>query len=169
MHPPDHSSTLSHCSWLTVRDINDGKHLILSNNHVLANLSSGVDGRAAPGDAILQPGSHDGGQMDKDIIGRLERFVPMKRTFQPSECSVAHFLEIIANKLLKVLYPSYQVSLQRKNEQGNLVDAALATPFKKNDLSEEILELEKVTGVAEAFLGQDIVFSGRTSGVVHGS
>ena len=106
MHPPDHSSTLSHCSWLTVRDINDGKHLILSNNHVLANLSSGVDGRAAPGDAILQPGSHDGGQMDKDIIGRLERFIPMKRTFQPSECSVAHFLEIIANKLLRVLYPT---------------------------------------------------------------
>lgn len=39
-----------------VKDKNTGKRLILSNNHILANGSNGVDGRAKPGDAILQPG-----------------------------------------------------------------------------------------------------------------
>ncbi|NIU63493.1 MAG: hypothetical protein GWN66_23410, partial [Pseudomonas stutzeri] len=40
-----------------------GDHIyILSNNHVLANSNE-----AEPGDAILQPGPHDGGTMDDQI------------------------------------------------------------------------------------------------------
>jgi len=39
-----------------VKDKKSGDKLILSNNHILANGSNGVDGRAKPGDPILQPG-----------------------------------------------------------------------------------------------------------------
>jgi len=39
-----------------VKDKKSGAKLILSNNHILANKSNGRDGRAKPGDPILQPG-----------------------------------------------------------------------------------------------------------------
>jgi hypothetical protein len=49
------------------------KFYILSNNHVLANSND-----ASLGDPILQPGPVDGGQVPKDVIARLSRFVPIK-------------------------------------------------------------------------------------------
>lgn len=49
------------------------KYYILSNNHVLANSND-----ARIGDAILQPGPHDGGKAPRDIIARLTRFVPIR-------------------------------------------------------------------------------------------
>lgn len=53
-----------------VRDRRTGAVAILSNNHVLAN-SNG----AAVGDAILQPGTADGGRDPDDRIATLARFV----------------------------------------------------------------------------------------------
>ena len=50
--------------------------MILSNNHILANTTNGKDGRSAKDDPILQPGPYDGGQ-PTDVIGRLERVVPL--------------------------------------------------------------------------------------------
>jgi hypothetical protein len=47
-------------------------YYILSNNHVLANSNA-----AAAGDAILQPGPHDGGTYPRDLIARLSRFEPI--------------------------------------------------------------------------------------------
>jgi hypothetical protein len=47
-------------------------YLILSNNHVLANVN-----RAKPGDLILQPGPFDGGAYPADGIATLERFEPI--------------------------------------------------------------------------------------------
>lgn len=49
------------------------KFYILSNNHVLANSND-----ATVGDPILQPGRVDGGQLPRDIIARLTRFVPIR-------------------------------------------------------------------------------------------
>lgn len=46
--------------------------MVLSNNHVLANSNA-----AALGDAILQPGSFDGGRSPADQIAILERFMPV--------------------------------------------------------------------------------------------
>ena len=51
----------------------DGTELILSNNHVLAN-----ENRGAEGDPILQPGGFDGGRTDRDVIGRLQAWVPVR-------------------------------------------------------------------------------------------
>ena len=46
--------------------------LVLSNNHVLANSNQGK-----LGDPVLQPGPADGGLFPRDLIGSLERFVPI--------------------------------------------------------------------------------------------
>ncbi len=62
-----------------VRDIRRGDpqpgesdYLILSNNHVLADVNAGK-----PGDLILQPGAFDGGLFPSDAIATLERFEPI--------------------------------------------------------------------------------------------
>lgn len=60
-----------------VYDIDNGEPLILSNNHVLANATNGVDGLANIGDTILQPGGRDGGNIPGDVIGALLRFYPL--------------------------------------------------------------------------------------------
>jgi hypothetical protein len=49
--------------------------MVLSNNHVLANVNSG-----AFGDCITQPGPYDGGKCPADQIAILERFVPINFT-----------------------------------------------------------------------------------------
>lgn len=152
-----------------VKDLATGERFILSNNHVLANSSSGKDGRASAGDPVLQPGSYDGGKPEKDIIARLERFIPLRTTLQPPNCATARFWESLANKILTVLRPCYRVYLQRANEEGNLVDVAMARPLREEDLSSEIMALGLINGTAEAYPGDEVVFSGRTSGVVRGS
>jgi hypothetical protein len=151
-----------------VKEKESGRRLILSNNHVLANSSSGHDGRAAAGDAVLQPGAFDGGKMSSDIIASLERFVPMRQTFQRSQCASAGMWENAANKALSLFAPQYRVNLQRADSKGNLVDAAVAVPRDESDLSESILGLGRVRGAADISVGQPVRFSGRTSGLVKG-
>lgn len=55
-----------------VRDAK-GRLGVLSNNHVLAN-----ENAARRGDAILQPGSYDGGVPARDTVAALERFVRIR-------------------------------------------------------------------------------------------
>ena len=153
---------------VAVRDRASGARLILSNNHVLANTTSGNDHRAAPGDIILQPGAYDGGDANTDVLGRLMRFVPLRRTASQPQCATAAALEKVANRLISWLHPHYRVQLQRLNQGGNLVDAALAMPEREEDLADEILALGRISGTARAYLGQPISFSGRTSGLVKG-
>lgn len=50
--------------------------MILSNNHVLANATDGLDGRSKVGDPILQPSPGDGGTLE-DAIATLADFVPL--------------------------------------------------------------------------------------------
>jgi hypothetical protein len=50
----------------------NSRMLILSNNHVLANVNNAVYG-----DCICQPGPADGGACPKDQVAILERFVPI--------------------------------------------------------------------------------------------
>jgi hypothetical protein len=50
----------------------NARMLVLSNNHVLANVNAGVYG-----DCIVQPGPYDGGKCPPDQIAILERFVPI--------------------------------------------------------------------------------------------
>jgi hypothetical protein len=56
-----------------VKDRKSGTTMILSNNHVLAN-----ENDAKKGDAIIQPGSFDGGKRPKDVVAKLQKFVALK-------------------------------------------------------------------------------------------
>src|SRR5262249_33823714 len=73
-----HAITAGTFGWV-VRDIrhsdphpSDGDYLILSNNHVLANINAGKSG-----DLILQPGPFDGGLFPSDAVATLDRFEPI--------------------------------------------------------------------------------------------
>ncbi|AYF55236.1 hypothetical protein G8S49_03205 [Clostridium botulinum C] len=46
---------------------------ILGNNHLLA-----LNNQAPIGSAIVQPGVEDGGKIEKDVIGHLNKFIPIK-------------------------------------------------------------------------------------------
>lgn len=72
-----------------VHDNSSGKPLLLSNNHVLANGSSGRDGRCRTGDPILQPGAADGGEYPRDMVARLDRFVAIHPTDNLVDAAVA--------------------------------------------------------------------------------
>ncbi len=56
-----------------VRPRDGGPLALLSNNHVLAN-----ENRAKKGDAILQPGKHDGGNLPDDTVAHLADFIRIK-------------------------------------------------------------------------------------------
>jgi hypothetical protein len=71
-----------------VQDKVDHEFLILSNNHVLANSNN-----AEEGDSILQPGWFDGGTFPRDVIARLERFVPMVHRYNLIDAAVARPLD----------------------------------------------------------------------------
>ena len=55
------------------RSPRDQRMLVLSNNHVLANVN-----RGRAGDEIYQPGPHDGGKKQQNRLGILERFVTIQ-------------------------------------------------------------------------------------------
>ena len=150
-----------------VFDVKTGEPLILSNNHVLANSTNGRDGRARPGDPILQPGRYDGGT-DNDVIARLDRFVPIYKEVDESRCKIASMVEDVLNYAVKKMKKDYQVKLYRVSRSPNLVDAAVAKPLSAGDVSPEILELGTPKGTADAEIGQIIMKSGRTSGVTKG-
>jgi len=147
-----------------VRDRHTGEVLILSNNHVLANATSGADGKAKEGDAIYQPGPYDGGTQE-DLIGHLTRFVPIRREYGASNCPKAARLESLGNRVLKLIRPNYRLSLTRLEATENRVDCAAATPLQPELVSPEILELGPVRGTAPVEVGDRVQKSGRTSGV----
>lgn len=150
-----------------VRDLRTNATLILSNNHVLANLSDGFDGRARIGDAVLQPGRYDGGT-DKDLIATLERFIPLYRVNRPPTCRIARKLEQAANFALRILGPSYEVHFQRRTRVENLADAAVARPVKEEEISPDILGIGSPKGVKEVSIDDVVMKSGRTSGLTRG-
>lgn len=148
-----------------VKDRRTGEPLILSNNHVLANISNGRDGRASIGDPIFQPGPYDGGSSDR-VIGYLERFIPINPIVtREASCPRAARLQTILTNLVQLFRPDYQVRLQKINAASNLVDCAVARPVKKDYINPEILEIGIVKGIREPRIGMEIVKSGRSSGI----
>lgn len=128
----------------------NGQVYILSNNHVLANSNAGQ-----LGDAILQPGPHDGGT-SADQIGTLERFIPVGFEGSSSPgCSPLSFLIGLFGKSARALV----------NEPGNnTVDCAIAKPLSDDLVNPDILNIGIPTGVGIATLGTPVQKSGRTTG-----
>lgn len=149
-----------------VKDAITKELYILSNNHILANVSNGKDNRAKIGDPILQPGSYDGGT-NKDIIAHLHRFVPVNIEGQQSSCPVAQSFEMVLNNMLKLVRPDYKFRLEKYSFE-NLVDAALAKPISQDVIKSEILGLGSIKGVKKGMPGLDVQKSGRTSGITKG-
>ncbi len=149
-----------------VRDNKSGKPLLLSNNHVMANISNGKDGRAELGDPILQPGVYDNGSQPEDVIGRLERFVPINGSGS-TECPVAKSMEYLCNMLLSLFKPDYNIKFFKRGIE-NLVDCAVARPTREEKVDAEIMEIGKINDVTAPQVNMLIKKSGRTTGVTEG-
>ncbi len=150
-----------------VNDIKTDQPLILSNNHVLANRTNGHDGRAKVGDEILQPGVYDDGKTPDDLIGHLERFIPLNSNIDSTTCPIASEVERIANNFLHSLRPDYDLKLF-KQTVGNKVDCALAKPVNNDMINSNVLGIGKVKGVTDPEIDMEVIKSGRTSGVTTG-
>ncbi|MGQ9823833.1 MAG: hypothetical protein ACUVSK_02350 [Desulfotomaculales bacterium] len=150
-----------------VKDRTTGEKLILSNNHILANATNGRDGRSQIGDPVLQPGPHDGGG-PRDRIATLLRYVPVKRTVQETECPFAAAAERAAGAVLHIFRPDYDLKLLKRSQETNVVDCAVARPDAPGLISEDVLDIGPVTGVADPGPGEGVLKSGRTSGVTEG-
>ncbi|MDT8901436.1 hypothetical protein Q4T40_09310 [Selenomonadales bacterium 4137-cl] len=148
-----------------VRDRATGESLILSNNHVLANLTNGADGRAEAGDAILQPALYDGGSRDTSVIGHLQRFVPLHSQAVPPLCRIARTFEALVNKFIGAFKPQYRVQVWRDNETPNMVDCAVAAPVAADAVAADVFEVGDVQGVRETEIGMPVKKSGRSSGL----
>jgi hypothetical protein len=137
----------------------NGETLILSNNHVLA-----AENAAAVGDPILQPGPYDGGSDPDDRIAVLAEFIPIRfLSTEPSDCTVARTVAVLANGLAYLLGSGTRLLAVRLQEEENRVDAALARPVNPVDVSAEILELGTIRGIGSAGLGTKVRKSGRTT------
>ena len=142
----------------------DGEWMILSNNHVLANVNE-----ASIGDAILQPGAHDGGINPDDQIATLEDFVPLNLGESPSDCDIAGGLVSLLNGIGKALDSNTRLKAIRIQAEDNLVDAAIARPLREEDVLPEILNIGTIEGVAVAELGMALKKNGRTSNFTEGT
>ncbi len=143
-----------------VKDKKTGQALILSNNHVLANISDGRDGRAYKGDEILQPGSYDGGG-ESDIIAYLERFAPIYNN-EVNERGKVSCLSRGFTRLITLFNNILSSSYRQKN---NKIDGAVAKPKSEDIIEQEIIGIGKVNGTVQPKLGMKVIKSGRTTGV----
>lgn len=139
----------------------DGVRFILSNNHVLANSND-----ASIGDQTWQPGKADGGG-PADTIGHLSEFVPIVFTGDESTCPITNAVVRAFNFLTKLF--SRKSRIRSFVDIVNKVDCAISRPIDDQDLSDEILEIGKPTGFAEAALDDKVKKSGRTSGLNEGT
>ncbi len=144
-----------------VKDKKTGEPLILSNNHVLANITNGSDGKAEKGDPILQPGSYDGGDEESDVIAHLERFIPIYNN-QPPSCPLMFGLSKILKGVSNLVGSPYEV---RPSTIENKVDCAVAKPNNPELITSEILGIGEVRGIKEPELKMLVRKSGRTSGL----
>ena len=84
----------------------EGKHYILSNNHVLA-----ASNAAEPGDRVLQPGPADGGMPPDDEIATLEPYQEIDFTGAPNYIDAAIALvgdcnqDVVLPKIIDIRLP----------------------------------------------------------------
>src|SRR3990172_7728642 len=104
----------------------DGRAVILSNNHILAN-----ENNALFGDPILQPGPADGGRA-ADAIAHLDDFVP-----------IAFSERALGLKRLPT-------------DGANIVDAAVGLPIAEDVVAPDILEIGRVIWSTNAEVGMRV-------------
>ncbi len=154
-HPRVSAGTLG----AIVIDNEINEKLILSNSHVIAD-----SGDAELYDSIIQPGSADGGNVERDTIAALWRFHPIQFSEQPPVCNLAKGFAGLTNLLTKLIGSSHRVRAIQEDEVVNYIDAAVAKPFNLKNVTDEILDIGTPTGYMEnVALGMPIEKSGRTT------
>lgn len=126
----------------------NGRVVVLSNNHVMANSNAG-----AIGDPILQPGPYDGGKLP---IALLSDFVEiyLQGGGLPGGCSIPGVGALIR---------------PNADDSRNLVDAALAYEYESGILTREVLEIGTINpNPVAAELGMPLHKRGRTTQHTHG-
>jgi hypothetical protein len=138
---------------------------VLSNNHVLANSND-----AAIGDAILQPGAYDGGTLQNDHIANLSEFVPIQFGATSIPCPIGNAVAATLNSLASAVGSNTRLQAAGPTiaAADNLVDCAIAQPINPADVTNQILEIGAISGVAEGTLNMAVKKSGRTTGVTTG-
>jgi len=169
-------------AWLRAgRD--DLTHVILSNNHVLANSNDAV-----LGDFIYQPGPYDGGTDVANRVARLEQFVrinfgngddksPKKNSLGSLWFSVlagianapARWRNCPRRLVLTNLLKHRHGVLAVEQPSPNLVDAAIAREFGSGVVSPEIRNLGIPLGFRDLELGDKVMKSGRTTETTRGT
>lgn len=139
----------------------DRRPMILSNNHVLANLNE-----AQIADPILQPGAYDGGTPLDSEIAKLWEFIEIK-ILGPSNCSIAKAIANIINFWAR-LFSRRTRLIPVIGFETNLVDCAIAKPNQDGDIKSTILGVGSIIGEAEAVVGMKVKKSGRSSGLTYG-
>ncbi|MBN2013263.1 hypothetical protein JW960_28290 [candidate division KSB1 bacterium] len=155
-----------------VKDASTGEQLILSNNHVMANSND-----AFKGDDILQPGAVDGGRRPDDVIAKLERFIRIDMGSGDDDggggddgtCPFANLAAGFMNLFAKGVGSQHRLVAKKLAATANLVDAALAKPVNTSIISDEIVDIGKITGVVQAELGMSVRKSGRTTAFTTGT
>ena len=137
-----------------------GAVMILSNNHVLANVNKGDIG-----DHILQPGKYDGGQLPVDIIATLDDFVEIE-TVSSSDCPFTSAMIKIWNWLSGLFGRHSRLSSYR--DVTNKVDCALALPMSPESIDPFIPDIGTVTGVVSPEVGMEVMKRGRTTEITRG-
>lgn len=115
---------------------------LLSNNHIFANGSNGIDKLARVGDPIFQPGPFDGG-CKNDVIAQLFDFVPYQW----------------------ISVKDYQ---NGKRPTANLMDAAIATPIDIRQIKNNVFGLGEINGNLDPIPGMIVMKSGRSTGITRG-
>jgi hypothetical protein len=128
-----------------------GDVLILSNNHVLADIN-----KAQLGDAILQPGPYDGGTAG-DKIAELVEFVPIEFGASPAPSPGG------CSGLFSSLFGGSPKPKGINQPGDNHVDCAIAKPLSPNLVTPEILQIGTPTGVSTVTLGAAVQKFGRTT------
>lgn len=146
---------------------------ILSNNHVMANSNA-----ASVGDAILQPGPADSGEISRDQIAKLSDFVPINFEGEngngnggpscPTATAVSSVLNAMASATgSKTRLKPYRIDTGIQAAE-NRIDAAIALPDSADYVDREILEIGTISGMREGELGMPVKKSGRTTGFTTG-
>jgi len=134
--------------------------MILSNNHVLANVNKGKIG-----DSILQPGAYDGGREPDDVIALLKDFVKIEMVGS-SSCPITKAYAKLGNFLSGIFDRHSKVYSRR--DITNTVDCALAEPLMSDYVDPFIPDIGVVTGIAEPTVGMEVMKRGRTTELTRG-
>ncbi|MGH2444642.1 MAG: hypothetical protein ACRDGD_01160 [Candidatus Limnocylindria bacterium] len=135
---------------------------LLSNNHVIAD-----ENRAQVGDAILQPGSYDGGVQRDDRIAGLTSFVPLEPDgVNTVDCAMARVDHGVAVELtrhgddamLAGANDLFESGEDRVTKTGNQLEIESATdaPFSQGgDSGSLVVTADEHLGAGLLFVGSD--------------